>query len=85
MDATEVLKTVGGLINLAAPGAGTALMTVSNLIALATSAAATAQDAQRSWDLISGHSSGDTGIEELEAEIEALEARGLKPVEPEED
>jgi hypothetical protein len=81
----DALNTVSGIIAIASPPAGAALGAISNLIGLATAAAATAADAKHAWDLIQGHADGSVEIDEIEAKIEELEARGLKPVAPPED
>lgn len=82
MDYAAALKTIAGIIGIASPAAGTVLDTINGLIALATAASATIDDAKRAYDMIEGHIDGSTAIEEIEAEIEALEARGLVPIAP---
>lgn len=84
-DVKTALATIGALVNLAAPGSGTVLTTIGGLVELATAANATYEDGKRALDLINGHVDGTVTLEQLEGEIEAMEARGLKPVDPEQD
>lgn len=85
MDYVAALKTIIGVAALAVPEAGTALAVIQNLANLAATAEATAEDAKRAYDLIAGHVDGTADLDALETEIEALEARGLKPVDPPEN
>lgn len=85
MDFVAGLNTIKGLLDLVPPGVVPAIDTIKGLASLATAVGATVADAQRAYDLISGHTDGDVDIDDIEAEIEALEARGLKQIDPPED
>lgn len=85
MNFTDALGTIRSLIDLVPPGVVPALDAVKSLAALATAVGATVADAKHAYELISGHADGTVEIELIESEIEALEARGLKPIDPPED
>lgn len=81
IDYVAALKTVAGVVTLINPAAGTIANVILNLAQQATVAKATYDDAKRAWELIDGAQAGDVEQAELEAEVDALVARGLKPIE----